>query len=249
MTDRLRGKVAVITGAGSGMGLATARRFHAEGARLVLTDISGAEQETAEELGEGVVAVTGDIADADDVRKVMDLAVDEFGGFDILANIAGAMVPMVPLVESPLRDFDKMIHVNLRGVFLMMRAAVPHLIERGGGSIVNIASTAALIGTPNLAGYSAAKSGVLGLTRSVALEYADRGIRVNVVAPGTIRTPMMEKGLADNPAATEHLTDMVPMRRLGTADDIAEGVLFLAGDESSYITGIALPIDGGQTAG
>lgn len=249
MTNQLEGKTAVLTGAGSGMGLATARLFHKHGANLVLADISGAQETTAKELGDRAVAVQADVSKTSDAQAMIDLAVSEFGALDILCNIAGANAPMRPLHESPEEDFDKMINVNLRGVFLTMKFGISAMLERGGGVIVNVASTAALIGTPQLGVYSAAKSGVYGLTRSVALEYATQNIRANTLCPGTIKTPMMDQGIADNPGAYEYLRDLVPMRRVGTADEIANGMLFLASDQSSYITGIALPVEGGQTAG
>lgn len=249
MDRLLEGKTAILTGAGSGMGLATARLFHKHGANLVLADISGAQDTTAKELGDRSVAIQTDVSKAADSKAMIDLALSEFGGLDILCNIAGAIAPMVSFHESSEEDFDKMVDVNLRGVFLSMKYAIPELLKRGGGSIVNVASTAALIGTPNLASYSAAKSGVLGLTKTVALEYAEQQIRANTLCPGTIKTPMMDQGIADNPGAYEYLRDLVPVRRVGTADEIANGMLFLASDQSSYITGIALPVEGGQTAG
>ncbi|WP_020109986.1 SDR family NAD(P)-dependent oxidoreductase [Nocardia sp. 348MFTsu5.1] len=249
MDKLLEGKTAILTGAGSGMGLATARLFHEHGANLVLADISGAQETTAKELGERAVAIQTDVSKTADSKAMVDLAVSEFGGVDILCNIAGANAPMMPFHESSEEDFDKMVNINLRGVFLSMKFAIPELLARGGGSIVNVASTAALIGTPQLASYSAAKSGVFGLTRTVALEYAERKIRANTLCPGTIKTPMMDQGIADNPGAYEYLRDLVPMRRVGTAEEIANGMLFLASDQSSYITGISLPVEGGQTAG
>ena len=155
---------------------------------------------------------------------------------------------MVQHHEALESDFDKMINVNLRGAFLTMKFAIPAMLERGGGSIVNVASAAALMGTPLYGSYSAAKTGLLGLTRTIALEYAEQNIRANSICPGPIRTPMMEEALAENPAAADYLINMVPARRVGTAEEVANAVLFLASEQSSYITGVALPIDGGQTA-
>lgn len=249
MKGLLEGKIAILTGAGSGMGLATARLFHREGAKLILMDISGRQSAIAQELGDRAVPVQADVAKADDVRAAIERAISEFGGVDILCNIAGANAPMRLLADSPETDFDRMIDVNLRGVFLTMHYAIPSMLDRGGGAIVNVASTAALIGTPQLASYSGAKAGVYGITRSVALEYAAKGIRANTLCPGTIHTPMMDEGIADNPGAYEYIKNLVAMRRVGQPEEIANGMLFLASDLSSYITGIALPIDGGQTAG
>jgi NAD(P)-dependent dehydrogenase (short-subunit alcohol dehydrogenase family) len=249
MAGRLEGKIAIITGAGSGIGLATARRFHGEGALLVLAGRSEAARNTATELGERAVGIRADVASAADVEAIVDLAISEYGGLDILCNVAGADPKMVLTAESTEAAFDEMIDVNLRGVFLTMKAAIPHLLAGGGGAIVNVASSAALIGTPSLGSYNAAKSGVLGLTRTVALEYAAQGIRANTVCPGVIATPMMDRGTAGNPEASEYLKQLIPMRRIGSAEEVADGMLFLASDESSYVTGIALPIEGGQTAG
>jgi NAD(P)-dependent dehydrogenase (short-subunit alcohol dehydrogenase family) len=249
MVDRLRGKVAVVTGAGSGIGLSTARRLHAEGAKVVLTDISGAENEAAAELGEGAIALNASVTNPDDAVTAMETGVREFGGIDILVNVAGAVLPQRMIVDVPLSDFDKMVDINLRGVFIMVKAVLPHLLERGGGSIVHIASGSALVGMPTRASYSAAKAGVLGLSRSVAMEYAKQGVRVNSIAPGAIRTPLLEARLKLTPDALAQAESLMPMGRLGTTEEIADTVVFLASDEASYITGIVLPVDGGQTAG
>jgi NAD(P)-dependent dehydrogenase (short-subunit alcohol dehydrogenase family) len=247
MNRSLEGKVAVITGAGSGMGLASARLFHAEGAKVVLTDISGKEQQVAAELGSNAVALTGDISNSKHVAAVMDLAVQSFGGIDILANIAGIAGKMTPLDETTEETFETLVAINLRGVFLTMKMALPHMIARGGGSIVNVASTAAIIGTPGLVAYAASKAGVAGLTKGAAVEYGKHHIRVNAVCPGVIKTPMYDSGVADNPGVVEYLTSLIPLGRTGIADEIANPLLFLASDASSYITGAIVPIDGGQT--
>lgn len=250
MDKQLEGKTVVLTGAGSGMGLATARLFHAHGANLVLADISGAQEDTAKELGDCAVPIQADVTRNEDVKAMLDLALSEFGELDVLCNIAGAVThPMAMFHESPDDDFDFMVNVNLRGPYLTMRHAIPKFLARGGGVIVNVASTAAVIGVPQLANYAAAKSGLLGLTKSIALEYADQNIRANTLLPGPIKTPMAEKGIAGNPAAYEYIESLVPMRRMGQANEIANGMLFLASDMSSYITGMALPVEGGQTAG
>jgi NAD(P)-dependent dehydrogenase (short-subunit alcohol dehydrogenase family) len=247
MNRSLEGKVAVITGAGSGMGLASAKLFHAEGAKVVLTDISGKEQQVAAELGSNAVALTGDISNSKHVAAVMDLAVQSFGGIDILANIAGIAGKMTPLDETTEETFETLVAINLRGVFLTMKMALPHMIARGGGSIVNVASTAAIIGTPGLVAYAASKAGVAGLTKGAAVEYGKHHIRVNAVCPGVIKTPMYDSGVADNPGVVEYLTSLIPLGRTGIADEIANPLLFLASDASSYITGAIVPIDGGQT--
>jgi NAD(P)-dependent dehydrogenase (short-subunit alcohol dehydrogenase family) len=250
MEKQLEGKTAVLTGAGSGMGLATARLFYAHGANLVLADISGAQEKTAKELGDRAVPIQADVTRPEDAKAMIDLAGSKFGGLDILCNIAGAVTtPMCMFHEAPEADFDFMVNVNLRGPYLTMRFAIPVFLARGSGVIVNVASTAAVIGVPQLANYAAAKTGLLGLTKSIALEYADQNIRANTLCPGTIKTPMADVGIAGNPAAYEYIKNLVPMRRMGTAEEIAQGMLFLASDMSTYITGMALPVEGGQTAG
>jgi NAD(P)-dependent dehydrogenase (short-subunit alcohol dehydrogenase family) len=247
MKKLLEGKIAVITGAGSGMGLSTAKLFHAEGASLVLADISGKEQKVAAELGGRAVGITADVSRTADAKTMIDLAVEKFGGLDILCNIAGVDGTLVPLADSTEENFDLMINVNLRGVFLTMKNAIPHMIKRGGGTIVNIASTAAIIGTPNLAAYAASKGGVVALTKAAAVEYAKLGIRVNAICPGIINTPMMQAAAAANPGATEYFARLVPMGRIGEAEEIANPVLFLASAQSAYMTGAVLPVEGGQT--
>lgn len=249
MADRIKDKVAVVTGAGSGIGLAAARRFHAEGALLVLAGRSAAVEVAADELGARAVSIQGDVSNTADVQRIIDLAVSEYGGLDVLCNVAGADPrSKLSFQDETDNDFDLMVDVNLRGVFNTMRIAVPLLLARGGGSIVNVASSAALIAAPYLSTYGASKAGVLGLTRTVAVEYASQGIRANTVCPGPIQTPMLERGRANNPVSADYIKEKIPMGRVGTAEEVANAMLFLASDESSYVTGIALPVEGGQTA-
>jgi NAD(P)-dependent dehydrogenase (short-subunit alcohol dehydrogenase family) len=245
--DRVKDKVAVVTGAGSGIGRATARRLHQEGAQVVLAGRSANVEVAAKELGKRAVAVVADVSVGEDVQGVIDLALSEFGGIDILCNVAGTIADMVPSMETSDADFDAVMDVNVRGVFLTMRAAVPHLLARGGGSIVNVASTGALIGAPSLGAYNASKGAVVAMTRTVAAEYAAQGLRANVVCPGVIQTPMLERGIGDNPEAAEFLKELIPMRRVGDPVEVANGILFLASDEASYVTGIVMPVEGGQT--
>jgi NAD(P)-dependent dehydrogenase (short-subunit alcohol dehydrogenase family) len=250
MDRQLEGKTAVITGAGSGMGLATSRLFHAHGANIIAADISGAQENTVKELGDRAVAIQADVAKAEDAKAMIDLAKSEFGGIDILCNVAGVVTfPMALFHETAEDDFDFMVNVNLRGPYNTMRYAIPEFLSRGGGVIVNVASTAAMIGVPNLANYAASKTGLLGLTKSIALEYAAQNIRANTLCPGPIDTPLAAVGIAGNPEAYEYIQSMVPMGRMGTAEEIAQGMLFLASDASSYLTGMVLPVEGGQTAG
>jgi NAD(P)-dependent dehydrogenase (short-subunit alcohol dehydrogenase family) len=246
MKNQLAGKIAVITGAGSGMGLSTAKLFHAEGASLVLADMSGKEQKVAAELGERAVGITANVTRTADAKAMIDLAIKKFGGIDILCNVAGVDGSLVPLADTTEENFDLMVAVNLRGVFLTMKYAMPHMIKRGGGTIVNIASTAAIIGAPKLAVYAAAKAGVVALSKAAALEYAKSGIRVNTICPGIIDTPMMQAATASNPDVSKYFADLVPMGRIGRPEEIANAILFLASAQSTYITGAVLPVEGGQ---
>lgn len=241
---RLEGKVAAVTGAGSGMGAATVRRFCAEGAKVVAMDRSGDEVGVARDCGEACVALNGDVSRADDVRKMLDLAVSRFGGLDIVFNNAGIQGPIVDTAEYPEDEFDRVIAVNLKGVYLGMKYAIPLLLERGGGSIINTSSMASLVAFAGMSGYCASKGGVSMLTKLTAAEYAARGIRVNAILPGAIDTGMtrgMPKGYIDGAVAA------TLVGRIGTPDEIANLALFLASDESSFITGTLVPVDGGYT--
>lgn len=247
MNASMKNKVVVITGAGSGMGLTAAKLFHAEGAKLVLADVSGKEKDAAEALGSDAVAISVDVRKADQVKAMIDTAIAEYGQIDVLLNVAGSFGRQVALTETDEDLFDAMVDINLRGVFLGMKYAIPHMLERGAGTIVNVASTAALIATPKLVVYAAAKAGVVALTKGAAVEYGKQGIRVNAIAPGVINTPMHVAGVADDPSVTEYLKTLIPMGRVGEPEEIADALLFLASDRSSYITGQVLPVEGGQT--
>lgn len=240
----LKGKVAVITGAGSGMGFETARLFHAEGAQVVLTDVSGREQSAAEELGEGSVAIGANVAKSSDVAAIMDFAVSKYGGVDILCNIAGVSSGLERLADASEDAYDQIFDVNTRGVFLTMKHAIPHMISRGGGTIVNVASTAAL--KPIMRSlYSASKAAVVALTKVVATEYGSDGIRANVVCPGAIETPMLLASVAGRPERLQMLQGRNPLGRLGHPEEVARTMLFLASSSSSYVTGEVVRVDGG----
>ena len=230
------------------MGLAAARLFHAEGANVVLAGRSDASVRVAEELGDRAIAMRADVSQAGDVQALVGLAVSRFNGLDILCNVAGASGSMVSFTESSEQNFDEMVDVNLRAVYLTMKFAIPQMLKGKGGAIVNVSSTAALIGTPSLGAYGAAKGGVVALTRTVALEYAKAGIRANSICPGPIDTPMLRRGLAQNPDAHAYFENSVPMGRIGKPEEVAAAMLFLASPEASYITGVTLPVEGGQTA-
>ena len=244
MGQRLDGKVALVTGAGSGIGRAIATALHAEGAAVVLADVSGNEKALADELGAGTVAVRADVTVGSEVAAAVDAAREAFGGLHVMVNNAGIDGAMGPIADCSEENFDRVVAVNLKGVFLGMKHAIPLLLASGGGSVINIASAAGLVGFPMMPAYCASKGGVVQLTRGGALEYAAAGVRVNAICPGVIDTPLVA-GI--DPAMTEAALAMTPLGRLGRPSEIANLAVFLASDESSYMTGAALSIDGGFT--
>ncbi len=248
---RLDGKKAIVTGAAAGIGLETARRFAAEGARVVLSDIDRAAAEAAAGEIEGALAIAADVTNQDQVDRMIADAIEAMGGLDILVNNAG--IPMLGAVETLAEaDWDRELEVNLKSVYRTGRAVWPHFKAQGGGVILNTASIAGQIGSPGQASYGAAKAGVINLTRCMAVDGADIPIRVNCICPGFIETPMLLDYLAgqDDPAATRAQLDaMHPLGGIGRPGDIADGFVYLASDEAAWITGTSLTIDGGLTAG
>lgn len=247
---RLKDKVAVITGAGSGMGRAMAKLFAAEGAKVVCADISGNQDVVAKDIGVAAVAVHTNVANEDDVKNMIATAEDKFGRLDILVNNAGFGGQMAPLHEQTTENWDRLHAVNLRGVFFGMKYGVIAMLKTGGGAIVNISSASGFVGWKHHAIYGAQKAGVNQLTKSAALDYAGKKIRVNAVMPGTMWTGLVKKSVEfPEPPADAPMLPGIPMNRWGLANDIAYAALYLASDEAAYVTGVLLPVDGGYCIG
>ena len=250
MAGRLDGKVALVTGSARGMGEAEARRFAAEGAKVVVTDVLGAEGEAvAKDIGASAIFVPLDVTSEAEWQAAVDAAVGTFGKLDVLINNAG-IVRFAPLVAMELDEYRLVLDVNVVGVFLGMKTAIPAMAAAGGGSIVNISSVDGIHGSPNLAAYTASKFAVRGITKVAALEHAQHKIRVNSIHPGGVSTPM-----ADTiPGVTREQIEVLigqsaPLGRIGQPEEIANLALFLASDESSYCTGAEFIADGGATCG
>ena len=241
---RLDGKVAIVTGGARGQGAAEVRLFAAEGAKVVLTDVLvDAGQALAAELGAAVTFLRQDVSREEDWEAAVNTATERFGGLDVLVNNAG-ILHNATIAKHTLADYERVVQVNQVGVFLGIRAAIAPMRARGGGSIVNISSGAGLRATKYLIGYAATKYAVTGMTACAALELARYGIRVNSIHPGVIDTPMIG---SNTPEMTASMVRTTPMRRMGEPEEIARVALFLASDESSYMTGAHVPVDGGVT--
>jgi NAD(P)-dependent dehydrogenase (short-subunit alcohol dehydrogenase family) len=245
----LKDKVAIITGAGSGIGKATAELFAKEGAKIIVSDINETNgnsvvEEIRKSGGEGFY-IKADSSKAEDNEMLVKQTVEKYGGLDIAVNNAGIGGPLAPTGEYPLEGWEKVIAINLSGVFYGLRYQIPAMMKNGG-SIVNIASILGSAGTKFSPAYVAAKHGVVGLTKAAALEYADKKIRINSVGPGYIKTPLVENSL-DKPAL-DALVGLHPIGRLGESSEIAEVILWLASSKSSFVTGAYYPADGGYLA-
>ncbi len=253
MSKRFAGKVAVVTGAAGGIGRATVVRLAGEGAQVFATDLAGTALDEMAAAADGVVATAAhDVTSWDDWQRVMADAATRFGGIDCLVNNAGIEGPIGALDEAPDEAFDLVMAVNVKGVFLGIKAAIPAFRKRGAGAIVNLASVAGVIGEPAIGPYVATKHAVIGLTKSVASGYGAEGIRANAVCPAPIDTRMMsalETGLAPGEEASVRalLEQRIPLGRYGTADEVAAVIAFLASDDASYVSGSIYTVDGGMT--
>lgn len=249
---RLEGKVAVITGGGSGIGEATAILFSEEGCSVVIADIednSGTKvADKIRKKGGKATFIHTDVADPKQVESLIKKTVDEHGRLDIMFNNAGIEGPQKKAGDYPLDMFDKVISVNLKGVFYGIKYSAASMSKSGGGSIINTASIAGLVGFENMSGYTASKGGVVQLTRTAALEYAKDKIRVNAIAPGVIETPMVVRAEEENPEMMENIRKEHPIGRAGKPEEIAKAALYLASEDSSFVTGIILTVDGGYVA-
>ena len=246
----LENKVAIVTGGGSGIGRAISLLYASEGAKVVVSDIDeqGGNETVAEIKSKSgdAIFIKADTSKPDDSKNVVEQTVNKYGGLHIAVNNAGIGGPLSQVGEYPVDGWDKVISINLSGVFYGLRYQIPAMLLSGGGSIVNMASILGKVGTKNSCAYVSAKHGIIGLTETAALEYADRNIRVNCIGPGYILTPLITKTL--DAATIKALESMHPMGRLGTSDEVAELALFLNSDKASFVTGSYYNVDGGYLA-
>jgi len=252
MAGELEGKVALVTGASSGIGRESALAFAAAGARVVVSDVvvDGGEETVSEIRSAGGEAtfVRADVSQTAEVEALVRQTVETYGRLDCAHNNAGIEGDMAPTAECAEANWDRTIAINLKGVWLCMKSEIRQMLRQGGGAIVNTSSAAGLVGFANLPAYVASKHGIAGLTKTAALEYAEQGIRVNAVCPGVIHTPMIDR-IVNGDAETEaQFTALEPVGRMGSPAEVAQAVVWLCSDAASFVTGLAMPVDGGFVA-
>jgi len=252
MLTNLSGKVALVTGASSGIGRATAILFAKHGAKVIVADVSikGGE-ETVKQIGDAggeATFIKTDVSRASDVNNLINETVEIYGRLDFAHNNAGIEGIMASTVDCTEENWDRTIAINLKSIWLCMKYEIPAMLQHGGGAIVNTSSIAGLVGFQNLPAYSASKFGIIGLTKSAALEYAKANIRVNAICPGVINTSMVDRLIEAQPAMTKDLTAVTPARRMGKPEEIAAMVVTLCSPDASFVTGHAMVVDGGLTA-
>jgi len=250
MTGQFTGKVALVTGGSSGMGQAAAIAFAREGARVVVADtsIQGGEEtvQRIKDTGTDALFIPTDVSQSTAVEALINTIITTFGRLDYAFNNAGINEEHGSLTECTEAEWDRIISINLKGIWLCMKYEIPHMLKLGSGAIVNTASVVGLTGGRNFPAYVASKHGIVGLTKAAALDYGPHSIRINAVCPGTIYTPMYERRIGNNPETTARIISEIPLRRLGQPQDIAEAVIWLCSDASSFVTGHTLVVDGGD---